>query len=322
MTADYWRNWLDTGRFPDHRWRAQLQRSALVLKGLTYAPTGAVVAAPTTSLPETPGRRAQLGLPLHVDARRDVHAVGALLARASAGRPTTSSSTSPTSSATPTARCRSCTASAASATSPSRRSTTSPATRARGRCGSATTPSAQRQNDVYGAVLDSLYLHTKQYGHNSQRLWPVIEAQAERAAAVWREPDQGIWEARGEPKPLRLLEADVLGRARPRRAAGRPSRTRPRSPTAGATSPTRSTPTSASAASTSAASSCSTTTPSRSTPRALLIPLVRFLPARGSPRARDRAGDRERADRAGAGAALPHRGDRRRARTESTRARS
>ncbi len=54
-TAEYWRNWLDTGRFPDHRWRAQLQRSALVLKGLTYAPTGAVVAAPTTSLPETPG---------------------------------------------------------------------------------------------------------------------------------------------------------------------------------------------------------------------------------------------------------------------------
>ena len=84
-TAEYWRNWLDTGRFPDHRWRAQLQRSALVLKGLTYAPTGAVVAAPTTSLPETPGRRAQLGLPLHLDARRDAHAVGALLARPQLG---------------------------------------------------------------------------------------------------------------------------------------------------------------------------------------------------------------------------------------------
>jgi GH15 family glucan-1,4-alpha-glucosidase len=59
---------------------------------------------------------------------------------------------------------------------------------------------SQRQNDVYGAVLDSLYLHTKKYGHSPQRLWPVIEAQAERAAAVWREPDQGIWEARGEPR--------------------------------------------------------------------------------------------------------------------------
>jgi GH15 family glucan-1,4-alpha-glucosidase len=58
----------------------------------------------------------------------------------------------------------------------------------------------QRQNDVYGAVLDSIYLHTKEYGHNSQRLWPVIEDQVKRAIETWRLPDQGIWEARGEPQ--------------------------------------------------------------------------------------------------------------------------
>ena len=54
-TGDYWRNWLTLGNFPDHPWRTYLQRSALVLKGLQYYPTGALVAAPTTSLPETPG---------------------------------------------------------------------------------------------------------------------------------------------------------------------------------------------------------------------------------------------------------------------------
>src|SRR5207344_2545071 len=54
-TAGYWRTWLSTARIPDHRWRDPLQRSALAIKGLTYMPTGATVAALTTSLPETPG---------------------------------------------------------------------------------------------------------------------------------------------------------------------------------------------------------------------------------------------------------------------------
>ena len=54
-TVEYWRNWLSTGTFPDHPWRHYIERSALTLKGLSYAPTGAVMAASTTSLPETPG---------------------------------------------------------------------------------------------------------------------------------------------------------------------------------------------------------------------------------------------------------------------------
>ncbi|HSK96503.1 MAG TPA: trehalase-like domain-containing protein, partial [Euzebyales bacterium] len=54
-TQGFWRGWLAGGEFPDHPWRHHLQRSALVLKGLIYAPTGAMVAAGTTSLPETPG---------------------------------------------------------------------------------------------------------------------------------------------------------------------------------------------------------------------------------------------------------------------------
>jgi alpha,alpha-trehalase len=58
----------------------------------------------------------------------------------------------------------------------------------------------QRQNDVYGAVLDSILLHTRRSQRLPRRLWPIVEAQAKCATAVWREPDQGIWEARGKPQ--------------------------------------------------------------------------------------------------------------------------
>src|SRR5208283_2053337 len=54
-TVGYWREWLSAAKVPDHPWRPYLERSALTLKGLSYAPTGAIMAAATTSLPETPG---------------------------------------------------------------------------------------------------------------------------------------------------------------------------------------------------------------------------------------------------------------------------
>ena len=54
-TTRFWRHWLSRARIPDHEFRPLIQRSALTIKGLTYMPTGATVAALTTSLPETPG---------------------------------------------------------------------------------------------------------------------------------------------------------------------------------------------------------------------------------------------------------------------------
>ena len=58
----------------------------------------------------------------------------------------------------------------------------------------------QRQNDVFGAVLDSILMHTRRSQRMPRRLWPVVQSQAECATRVWREPDQGIWEARGDPQ--------------------------------------------------------------------------------------------------------------------------
>jgi GH15 family glucan-1,4-alpha-glucosidase len=58
----------------------------------------------------------------------------------------------------------------------------------------------QNQHDVWGAVLDSVYLHARSRSQLSQSLWPVLKRQVESAAQHWEEPDRGIWEVRGEPQ--------------------------------------------------------------------------------------------------------------------------
>ena len=58
----------------------------------------------------------------------------------------------------------------------------------------------QRQNDVFGAVLDAVLWHTRRSKHLPRRLWPLVQSQAAGAIAAWRTPDQGIWEARGAPQ--------------------------------------------------------------------------------------------------------------------------
>ena len=198
-TTRYWRNWLSRARLPDHEWMVPVQRSALTIKGLTYMPTGATVAALTTSLPETPGGERNwdyrytwmrdstftlqalhfLNLDWEADefmqfvADLEPNGDGALqIMYGIDGRRDLTESTRDDLSGYAGAR---------------------PV-----RVGNGAFD--QRQNDVFGAVLDSILLHTQRSKRLPRRLWPIVEAQARCATAVWREPDQGIWEARGEPQ--------------------------------------------------------------------------------------------------------------------------
>ena len=78
-TVNYWRSWISKARMPDHRFREAIQRSALAIKGLTYMPTGATVAALTTSLPETPGGERNWDYRFTWMQGLDLHAPGAAL---------------------------------------------------------------------------------------------------------------------------------------------------------------------------------------------------------------------------------------------------
>jgi GH15 family glucan-1,4-alpha-glucosidase len=49
-------------------------------------------------------------------------------------------------------------------------------------------------------VLDSILLHSNRSERLPRRLWPIVESQTECATRVWKDPDQGIWEARGDPQ--------------------------------------------------------------------------------------------------------------------------
>jgi GH15 family glucan-1,4-alpha-glucosidase len=59
---------------------------------------------------------------------------------------------------------------------------------------------AQQQHDVWGAVLDSVYLHTKSRDYLPEVVWPILKRSVEAAIENWKKPDRGIWEVRGEPK--------------------------------------------------------------------------------------------------------------------------
>jgi alpha,alpha-trehalase len=194
-TADFWHEWISRGNFPDHPWRTYLQRSAVTLKGLTYAPTGALLAAATSSLPETPGGERNydyrytwlrdstfmlwglytLGLNREAD---DFFYFLADLAGEEAdlqimygigGEHELTEQVLDHLSGYDGAR---------------------PV-----RIGNGAWD--QRQHDMWGVLLDSAYLHTRTRDRLDERRWPMLRRQVEAAIEHWRSPDQGLWEVRG-----------------------------------------------------------------------------------------------------------------------------
>jgi alpha,alpha-trehalase len=198
-TAHHWQHWLERGEFPDHPWRTHLQRSALTLKGLSYAPTGALVAAATTSLPETPGGERNWDyrytwirdatfllwglytLGFDWEANDFFYFIADLAERAKGqlqimyaidGNGHLPEETLEHLSGYEGAR---------------------PV-----RVGNGAYD--QNQHDVWGALLDAFYLQTKSRDSLPERIWPVLVRQVEDALSNWREPDRGMWEVRGDPK--------------------------------------------------------------------------------------------------------------------------
>ena len=198
-TRRFWRRWLDGARIPDHRWRDPIQRSALVIKGLTYMPTGATVAAPTTSLPETPGgeRNWDYRYTWMRDATFTLQALHWLgldweadefMQFVADVEPTEDGSLQ-----------------IMYGIDGRRQLTETTLDHLTGYAGAKPVRIGngaydQRQNDVFGAVLDSILLHTRKAERLPTRLWPIVQTQAECATRVWKNPDQGIWEARGAPQ--------------------------------------------------------------------------------------------------------------------------
>jgi GH15 family glucan-1,4-alpha-glucosidase len=227
-TVKYWRRWLDQSRYRG-RWREEVHRSALTLKLLTYAPTGALVAAPTTSLPEQLGgernwdyrytwirdaafslygllrlgfsEEAAAFMAWLTDRTREWHITpsGPLqIMYGIDGRSDLAEIEHP---------------------SWSGYRDSAPV-----RIGNAAAD--QRQLDIYGELIDSVYLYNKYGAPIFHETWGSLRRIVDWLCENWDQADEGIWETRGGQKDFtysRLMCWVALERAiRMNRARGLP----------------------------------------------------------------------------------------------------
>jgi GH15 family glucan-1,4-alpha-glucosidase len=199
-TVVAWRNWLRhaSPKMPDHPWRPYLERSALTLKGLSHAPSGAIMAAATTSLPETPrGQRnwdyrftwirdSAFMLSALYKLGFDWEAFGYFAFLMDAVR------------AGPLQIMYGINA--------ERDLSEQELDHLRGYEGARPVRVGngafnQRQHDMWGMAMEAIAVHfsnaAAEIGPNA---WTAVRLIVDRAIEVYQEPDRGVWEMRGEPR--------------------------------------------------------------------------------------------------------------------------
>lgn len=204
-TVQWWRNWIGTGWSGCHPGphAESLKRSALTLKLLTYAPTGAIVAAPTTSLPEDPGgvRNWDYRFTWLRDASMTITALNSLGHRDESQAFFRWMLTCcaidrivlhPVVPGSPVAEWEHPTWEGYGGARPVR-------------IGNAA--ASQRQLDVYGEVLDAAWQYFQRDASEIHLMWPFLSQLAEEAAVRWESPDEGIWETRGAPQHFTYSKA-------------------------------------------------------------------------------------------------------------------
>src|SRR5215472_6355532 len=201
-TASFWLRWLSASRYRG-RWREVVHRSALTLKLLTYAPTGAIVAAPTTSLPELVGGQRNWDY-RYVWVRDAAFCVYSLLRLGFSGEAAAFMDFLATYAA------------------PGRCGPDRPLQPMYGIDGRAELPEQelghlegylgsgpvrignaaahQLQLDIYGELMDSAYLYDKWAEPLSSDQWDAVCVRTQWVCDHWDQPDEGIWETRGGRK--------------------------------------------------------------------------------------------------------------------------
>ena len=201
-TVRYWRAWAAQGKYHG-RWREMVMRSALILKLLTFLPTGAIVAAPTTSLPEDIGgvRNWDYRYTWVRDAAFSVYALMRLgytdearafgdfmQARAKEEDPRSDGPLNVMYGIDGRHELPEIELNHLEGYRGSR-----PV-----RIGNAAVDHLQL--DIYGELMDSLYLFDKYGTPLSYEVWLQIERVLDWLVKNWERPDQGIWEVRGGQK--------------------------------------------------------------------------------------------------------------------------